>query len=93
MSIVGPRPHALATQAEGRNIDELVDYYAVRHRVMPGITGWAQVHGLRGELDNVEKLRRRVDYDLEYIDKWTIWLDLEIILRTIKLLIFDKHAY
>jgi Undecaprenyl-phosphate glucose phosphotransferase len=93
MSIVGPRPHAIATQTGGRNIDELVDYYAVRHRVKPGITGWAQVHGLRGELDNIAKLRKRVDYDLEYIDKWTIWLDLEIILRTIALIIRDKHAY
>jgi exopolysaccharide biosynthesis polyprenyl glycosylphosphotransferase len=93
MSIVGPRPHALATQTGGRNIDELVDCYAVRHRVKPGITGWAQIQGFRGELDNVEKLRNRVDYDLAYIDKWTIWLDLEIIFRTIKLIFNDKRAY
>jgi len=94
MSIVGPRPHALLTKAEGRNLDELVDYYAVRHRVKPGMTGWAQVHGFRGELDSVEKLRARVNYDLEYIDRWTIWLDLEIVFRTAMLLFQgDKHAY
>ena len=72
MSIVGPRPHALATRAEGRNLEELVDYYAVRHRVRPGMTGWAQIHGLRGELDSVEKLQRRVDHDIDYIDNWSL---------------------
>jgi len=93
MSIVGPRPHALATKAEGRNLEELVDYYAVRHRVKPGMTGWAQVHGLRGELDSVEKLQKRVDYDIEYIDLWTIWLDIKIILKTVALVFRDKSAY
>lgn len=93
MSIVGPRPHALATKAEGRNLEELVDYYAVRHRVKPGMTGWAQVHGLRGELDSVEKLQKRVDYDIEYIDLWTIWLDIKIILKTVALVFRDTSAY
>jgi polysaccharide biosynthesis protein PslA len=93
MSIVGPRPHALATTAEGRSLDDIVEYYAVRHRMKPGITGWAQIHGLRGELDSVEKLRKRVDYDLDYIENWSIWFDLKIILRTILLVFRDEHAY
>lgn len=93
MSIVGPRPHALETKTEGRNLEELVEYYAARHRVKPGITGWAQVHGLRGELDQIEKLRRRVNYDLYYIENWSLWLDLTIILRTISLMFRDDHAY
>jgi Undecaprenyl-phosphate glucose phosphotransferase len=93
MSIVGPRPHALHTQTEGRNIDELVDYYAVRHRVKPGITGWAQINGLRGELNNIEKLRGRVDCDLYYIDNWTIWLDIKILFQTIALIFRDERAY
>ncbi|WP_171015269.1 exopolysaccharide biosynthesis polyprenyl glycosylphosphotransferase [Methylocystis sp. B8] len=93
MSIVGPRPHALETRTEGRNLEELVEYYAARHRVKPGITGWAQVHGLRGELDRIEKLRRRVNYDLYYIENWSLWLDLTIILRTITLMFHDDHAY
>jgi len=93
MSIVGPRPHALATKAEGRALEDVVDFYAVRHRVKPGLTGWAQIHGLRGELDSVEKLRKRVDYDIEYIDNWTLWRDLEIIVRTVLLILHDKKAY
>ncbi|ARN81490.1 hypothetical protein B1812_10865 [Methylocystis bryophila] len=93
MSIVGPRPHALQTKTEGKSLEELVEHYAARHRVKPGITGLAQVHGLRGELDKVEKLRRRVDYDIEYIDKWSIWLDLKIILKTLPLVFYDKSAY
>lgn len=93
MSIVGPRPHALETRTEGKNLEELVEYYAARHRVKPGITGWAQVHGLRGELDQIEKVRRRVNYDLYYIENWSLWLDLTIILRTIALMFHDDHAY
>jgi len=93
MSIVGPRPHALATKTVGQDLDELVDYYAVRHRVKPGITGWAQVNGFRGELDTVEKLQSRVDYDLYYIDNWTVWLDLKIVLKTAMLLLHDENAY
>ncbi len=93
MSLIGPRPHALATKAEGRNLEELVDYYAVRHRVKPGMTGWAQVHGLRGELDSVEKLQKRVDYDIEYIDRWSLWFDAKIIFKTVALVFNDKTAY
>ena len=93
MSIVGPRPHALMTMTEGRKLEELVEYYAVRHRVKPGITGLAQVNGLRGELDSSEKLRRRVDYDLEYIECWSLVLDVKIILKTIKTLLPNKFTY
>ena len=93
MSLIGPRPHALATRAEGRELDELVDYYAVRHRVRPGMTGWAQIHGLRGELDSIEKLRKRVDYDIEYIERWSLWLDVKILFKTILLVFGDRSAY
>jgi len=93
MSIVGPRPHALQTKTEGKNLEELVDYYAVRHRVKPGMTGWAQVNGYRGELDSIEKLQNRVDYDIEYIDNWTIWLDIRIIFNTMMLVFNDSRAY
>lgn len=93
MSIVGPRPHALSTQTMGQNLEELVDYYAVRHRVKPGMTGWAQIHGYRGELDSIEKLQKRVDFDLFYIDNWSIWLDTRIVLSTMLLMFRDSHAY
>lgn len=93
MSVVGPRPHALETRTDGRNLEELVGYYAVRHRVKPGLTGLAQVAGYRGELDTLEKLQRRVDYDIEYINNWTLWLDMKIIVRTLLILLHDKSAY
>lgn len=82
MSIVGPRPHALKSKAGGRVFEEAVAEYFARHRVKPGITGWAQVHGLRGETDTVEKLEKRLQYDLYYIDSWSLWLDLKIIAMT-----------
>ncbi len=90
MSIVGPRPHAVAHNALYR---ELIKAYMVRHKVKPGITGWAQVNGLRGETDTIEKMRARVEYDLEYLRNWSLGLDLQIIARTIRLVIFDRHAY
>jgi Undecaprenyl-phosphate glucose phosphotransferase len=93
MSIVGPRPHALKTNTEGRTLEEIVDNYALRHRVKPGLTGWAQVNGYRGELDSIEKLRWRVNYDLEYIDNWSLAFDLKIILQTVTKLIYDPAAY
>jgi lipopolysaccharide/colanic/teichoic acid biosynthesis glycosyltransferase len=93
MSIVGPRPHALSTKTDGRSLDELVDYYAVRHRVKPGMTGWAQVQGFRGELDTLDKLRNRVDCDLYYIDNWTLLLDIGIIFRTMMMVLHDSRAY
>ena len=64
-----------------------------RHKVKPGITGWAQVNGLRGETDTLEKMERRVEYDLEYLRNWSLGLDLLIIARTVKLVLFDRGAY
>jgi putative colanic acid biosynthesis UDP-glucose lipid carrier transferase len=90
MSIVGPRPHAVAHNEQYR---ELIRAYMVRHKVKPGITGWAQVNGHRGETDTVEKMQARVEYDLEYLRNWSLGLDLRIIMKTIKLVFFDRNAY
>jgi exopolysaccharide biosynthesis polyprenyl glycosylphosphotransferase len=84
MSIVGPRPHPIAMQAgNGALYGDAVAQYCHRHRVKPGITGWAQVNGLRGEVDTLHKARARVDHDLYYIEHWSPWLDLKIVLKTI----------
>jgi Undecaprenyl-phosphate glucose phosphotransferase len=80
MSLVGPRPHALAHDHE---YERKIGLYARRHNVKPGITGWAQVNGLRGETDTDDKMARRVSFDLWYIDNWTVWLDLMIMVRTV----------
>jgi len=93
MSIVGPRPHAIATKAEGRLFQDVVDRYAARHRVKPGITGWAQVNGWRGETDTIDKIRRRVEFDLYYIDNWSVWLDLYIIFKTFVAVFRTDNAY
>jgi Undecaprenyl-phosphate glucose phosphotransferase len=93
MSIVGPRPHAMATKAGGSLFHEVVDGYAARHRVKPGITGWAQVNGWRGETDTVDKIRRRVEYDLYYIDNWSVWFDLYILLKTAVVIFQTDKAY
>jgi Undecaprenyl-phosphate glucose phosphotransferase len=93
MAIVGPRPHALSTSAEGHKLDQVVEYYASRYRVKPGLTGWAQVNGLRGELDSVKKLQARVDSDLSYIERWSFWLDLKIIALTAREVLFTRNAY
>lgn len=90
MSIVGPRPHAVAHNEMYR---EVIKAYMVRHKVKPGITGWAQVNGHRGETNTVEKMQARVEYDLEYLRNWSLSLDLQIIVRTIRLIFFDRHAY
>lgn len=90
MSIVGPRPHAVAHNEQYR---QLIKAYMVRHKVKPGITGWAQVNGHRGETDTIEKMQARVEYDLEYLRNWSLGLDLQIIVRTVRLVIFDRHAY
>lgn len=90
MSIVGPRPHAVAHNEMYR---EMIKAYMVRHKVKPGITGWAQVNGLRGETDTVEKMKARVEYDLEYLRNWSLVLDLQIIVRTIRVMFFDRNAY
>lgn len=83
MSFIGPRPHAPGTRAGGRPFEEVVARYGARHRVKPGLTGLAQVRGWRGPTETEEKLIRRVESDLEYIDTWTPWLDLAIIMRTL----------
>jgi len=93
MSIVGPRPHALGMTVAGRPLHELVDGYAQRYAIKPGITGWAQVNGCRGEIDSSRKLRRRVALDCHYIENWSLAADAWIIVRTASLFAFDRHAY
>jgi Undecaprenyl-phosphate glucose phosphotransferase len=93
MSMVGPRPHATATKAAGILFEEAVEAYSARHRVKPGITGWAQVNGYRGETDTLEKIEKRVEHDLEYIEHWSVWFDLYILFRTLPAVMFTKEAY
>jgi Undecaprenyl-phosphate glucose phosphotransferase len=93
MSLVGPRPHALKAKAANRLYDEVVAEYAVRHRVKPGITGWAQVKGWRGETDTVEKIKKRVEHDLYYIDNWSLAFDLRILLMTSVCGFFGRNAF
>jgi lipopolysaccharide/colanic/teichoic acid biosynthesis glycosyltransferase len=93
MSLVGPRPHAIAMRADGRLYDDAVSTYLNRHRVKPGITGWAQINGYRGEVDTLEKARARVEYDLYYIEHWSLWLDLKILLTTAPQLLAQRNAY
>jgi polysaccharide biosynthesis protein PslA len=83
MSLVGPRPHTVAMKAGDRLYGEAVERYLHRHRVKPGITAWAQVSGLRGEVDTLEKAHARVAHDLYYIEHWSPWLDLKILLKTV----------
>jgi len=93
MSLVGPRPHPIDTKAENVLFEEAVAEYAARHRVKPGLTGWAQVNGWRGETDTIEKIRRRVDHDLYYIENWSLLLDIKIELMTIVTVLRGKNAY
>ncbi|MFN4282815.1 MAG: undecaprenyl-phosphate glucose phosphotransferase [Alphaproteobacteria bacterium] len=93
MSLVGPRPHALSAKAENKLYDDAVAEYAERHRVKPGITGWAQVSGWRGETDTVEKIQKRVEHDLYYIDHWSLWLDAWILILTAVKIVAGKNAY
>ena len=90
MSVVGPRPHAVAHNEEYR---KRVDYYMLRHKVRPGITGWAQINGWRGETDTIEKMEKRIEYDLDYIRHWSIWFDIKIIFLTIFKGFINKNAY
>ncbi|RMQ99473.1 undecaprenyl-phosphate glucose phosphotransferase [Pseudomonas syringae group genomosp. 7] len=90
MSIVGPRPHAIAHNEQYR---KQVSGYMLRHKVKPGITGWAQINGWRGETDTLDKMRMRVEFDLEYIEHWSIWLDLKIILLTLLKGFVNKNAF
>jgi Undecaprenyl-phosphate glucose phosphotransferase len=93
LSLVGPRPHATACRAGERLYNEVVDGYYARHRMKPGITGLAQINGWRGETDTEEKLQRRVEYDLQYIDNWSVWMDLYILAMTPVSLLNTKNAY
>jgi putative colanic acid biosynthesis UDP-glucose lipid carrier transferase len=90
MSIVGPRPHAVAHNEQYRR---LVKSYMIRHKVRPGITGWAQVNGLRGETDTVEKMKARIEYDLDYLRHWSLKLDLQIIWKTLFVVLKKQNAY
>lgn len=90
MSLVGPRPHAVAHNERWRRE---ITGYMLRHKVRPGITGWAQVNGWRGETDTPEKMTQRVRYDLDYIRNWSLWLDVRIIAKTVINCVFDKNAY
>jgi lipopolysaccharide/colanic/teichoic acid biosynthesis glycosyltransferase len=93
LSIVGPRPHALEAKAANMLYYEAVEGYFARHKVKPGITGWAQINGWRGETDTVEKLMQRVNYDLYYIENWSILFDLYILLMTPVRLFVSENAY
>jgi Undecaprenyl-phosphate glucose phosphotransferase len=93
MSLVGPRPHAPSTEAAGVKFEDAVRRYASRHRVKPGITGWAQVNGWRGETDTIEKLEARLHHDLYYIDNWSVGFDIYILLRTGLVFFGQDEAY
>ena len=93
LSIVGPRPHAVNAHTANQLWDEVVDGYFARHRVKPGITGWAQINGWRGEIDVPEKIQRRVEFDLEYIERWSVPFDLYIVLMTPLRLLTGENAY
>jgi putative colanic acid biosynthesis UDP-glucose lipid carrier transferase len=90
MSVIGPRPHAVSHNEQYR---KLVSFYMLRHKVKPGITGWAQVNGWRGEIDTLDKMQKRIEFDLEYIRNWSLWLDFKIIIFTILRSFNDKNAY
>jgi Undecaprenyl-phosphate glucose phosphotransferase len=93
MSLVGPRPHAASTRAGGRLFSEVLASYAARHKVKPGITGWAQVCGWRGETDTEEKLIKRFEHDLYYIENWSLTFDLYILFRTVGSVLLPRNAF
>jgi Undecaprenyl-phosphate glucose phosphotransferase len=94
LSLVGPRPHAVQGKLQSRLFDEAVDGYFARHRVKPGITGWAQINGWRGEVDSEEKIQKRVEFDLYYIENWSVLFDLFILLKTpLALMTKNENAY
>src|SRR5690606_31691789 len=90
MSVVGPRPHAIE---HNEYYKELVESYMQRHKVKPGITGWAQVNGLRGETETIEKMQKRVEFDLYYIDNWSLTFDIKIVLMTVFKLFGSENVY
>lgn len=94
LSLVGPRPHAVNAQSSRHEqFNQIVEGYSARHRLPPGITGWAQIHGWRGEIDDPDKLRERFAHDLFYIENWSLWLDLLILMRTPLCLLDTRRAY
>jgi len=93
MSLVGPRPHGTEMMVGDRFYHEAVRGYAGRHRVKPGITGYAQVKGLRGEVRTIERAKRRVELDKYYVDHWSFWLDVYILFATVRAVLFDRDAY
>jgi len=93
LSLVGPRPHAVAAQTHNLLYNEVVDGYFARHRVKPGVTGWAQINGWRGEMDTDEKIKMRTEFDLYYIENWSLWFDLKILLLTPIRLLNTENAY
>jgi Undecaprenyl-phosphate glucose phosphotransferase len=100
MSLIGPRPHPMWTRADqlwpeqgDRPLDQIVSEYASRHRVKPGITGWAQVCGCRGETETVDKMAQRVEHDLHYIENWSLWLDIRILFLTLKTVVSGDNAH
>ena len=93
MSLVGPRPHGTEMMVGDRFYHEAVRGYAGRHRVKPGITGYAQVKGLRGEVRTIERAKRRIELDKHYVDNWSFWLDMWILFATVRAVLFDRDAY
>jgi lipopolysaccharide/colanic/teichoic acid biosynthesis glycosyltransferase len=90
MSLVGPRPHPVALNNQ---YDALIAKYAARHHMKPGLTGWAQINGCRGETPNVASMQARVTHDLWYIDNWSLWVDIKILLSTAFVVPFDSNAH
>jgi len=93
LSLVGPRPHAVSAQTHNLLYTEVVDGYFARHRVKPGVTGWAQVNGWRGEIDSDEKIQCRTEFDLYYIENWSLLFDLQILFMTPISLLKSDNAY
>ena len=93
MSVVGPRPHAQCTRAGNVLFEEAMSEYGARHPVKPGLPGWAQVNGWRGETDTLEKIQKRVDHDLYYIEHWSLMFDVKIVLMTIVTILRGRNAW
>ena len=93
LSLIGPRPHALRAKAAGELYEDAVGEYAIRHKVKPGITGWAQVNGWRGDTDSIDKLEGRVRHDIYYIENWSLRLEIKIAIKTVLVVFKGTNAY